>query len=927
MSGAAGDVRIPGSGGERAVDRTVEFALGAEAEAVPHARAFVTSALNGSAPGLVDNAHLVVTELVTNALLHGAPPAMLRLVPEGDGIRVEVDDAGRSLPVQLARRNDAMTGRGLELVAAVSTRWGVEPNSTGGKTVWAHVTADSADTSAAETEVDVDVDALLAAWDDEESEQRYAVRVGAVPVDLLLAAKSHIDNVVRELTLMRAEEATSGVSLAPAMSALVASVTEDFAEARNEIKRQAVAAAATGEDAVDLVLSLPLSAADAGERYLEALDHADRHARAARLLTLAPPRSHRVFRQWYVHAVIDQLRAYARGDVPRPPEPFSEVLATEVERLSNLEDSWDRLQLLQKISADLTAATTSDAITRTVVEHAASYPGVATARVYVLTEERTFRSIAWHGGDSTQSGYGEFSIDDDLPGAIAARTGQPVFIRTLDQVYSRFPELEGTYPSERSLHIVPLIVRGHTLGLLTLTFYGGEIADETQVGFVQAIADVLAQAMERVQASERAELERGRDLKLLGAQLDVLTEIVAGRPLGDALSTLLEAVEAVSSDGMLASVLLLDEDGTHLRHCAAPSLPGFYNDAIDGIAIGPEVGSCGTAAFLRQQVIVEDVRTDPKWSPFRELADAAHLRACWSTPIIGQDGELLGTYAMYYPQPQRPTAADLTLIAVIVRTVTMAIERSRADEERERELAIERSAALTLQHSLLPAVPPTAGPLRLEARYRTGDPGVEVGGDWFDAIEVEDGTLLVVGDVQGHDLQAAALMGQLRTVTRTCAHDGQSPAQILAALHHFLVRIDNDLMTTAVLVHIDESGRRAVIASAGHLPPFLLSPSDGDQAWQARELDFEVGAPLGLGDSWHENVVELPPSSVVLLYTDGLVENRTWPLDHGLSLLHKTLESLPRDVDLPTALDAVLSLVPSGSRGDDVAVLAAALPD
>jgi GAF domain-containing protein len=226
-------------------------------------------------------------------------------------------------------------------------------------------------------------------------------------------------------------------------------------------------------------------------------------------------------------------------------------------------------------------------------------------------------------------------------------------------------------------------------------------------------------------------------VRMLNAQLDLLADVAAGVPLDDALTELLQAVEATSPDGVLVSVLLLDDDGTHLRHCAAPSLPAEYNDAIDGIAIGPTVGSCGTAAYTRQQVIVSDVETDPLWEDFRDLARAAGLRACWSTPVIGSDARLLGTFAMYYPQPQVPSAADIALIDVLVRTVQVAIERSRADEQREYELAAERTAALTLQHSLLPEVPPRLGPVELEARYRTGDPGVEVGGDWFDAIEVD----------------------------------------------------------------------------------------------------------------------------------------------------------------------------------------------
>ncbi len=419
--------------------------------------------------------------------------------------------------------------------------------------------------------------------------------------------------------------------------------------------------------------------------------------------------------------------------------------------------------------------------------------------------------------------------------------------------------------------------------------------------------------------------DEGRDVQLLAAQLDVLAGIVAGAPLGDALTTLLHVVESVSADGVLGSVLLLDADGAHLRHCAAPSLPARYNEAIDGLAIGASVGSCGTAAYRREQVIVEDILTDPLWRDYRDLAVVANVRACWSTPILGTAGQLLGTFAMYYPQPRQPSAADLALIDVLVRTVAMAIERSRADEERETALATERAAALTLQHSLLPEVPPQIGPVQLEARYRTGDPGVEVGGDWFDAVPVDGGLVVVVGDVQGHDLAAAALMGQLRTVARAFAAEGHPPAGILAGVDRYLARLGTDLLATALVVHLDTDAKVATTACAGHLPPLLLSP-DGTARFDVEDLDVDVGPPMGIGEVWPERTVVLPPGAVMLLYTDGLVETRAWPLDHGLSLLRTTLSALPDEAALGTVLDAALGLVPSGLRGDDVAVLAAATP-
>jgi GAF domain-containing protein len=160
-----------------------------------------------------------------------------------------------------------------------------------------------------------------------------------------------------------------------------------------------------------------------------------------------------------------------------------------------------------------------------------------------------------------------------------------------------------------------------------------------------------------------------------------------GPSLSEALTSVMHAVEALSTTGVIGSVLLLDDDGVHLRHGAAPSLPSEYLDAIDGSEIGPEAGSCGTAAYRREAVIVEDIQHDPLWASYRDLASAANLRACWSTPIFSDHGELLGTFAMYYREPRAPTGDDLALIRLFVRTVALTIDGARTDQALRASLA------------------------------------------------------------------------------------------------------------------------------------------------------------------------------------------------------------------------------------------------
>ncbi|MEG5159608.1 PAS domain S-box protein [Microcoleus sp. AT3-A2] len=173
--------------------------------------------------------------------------------------------------------------------------------------------------------------------------------------------------------------------------------------------------------------------------------------------------------------------------------------------------------------------------------------------------------------------------------------------------------------------------------------------------------------------------ERKQAENWLTGQKQILEMIAKGATLGDTLNTLVKIIEQQSRD-VIGSILLLAPDGEHLLHGAAPSLPDSYNAAIDGIAIGPDVGSCGTAAFSRQQVIVTDIASDPLWKNFRDLALSFGLRACLSTPIFSSQSQVLGTFGMYYSQPRHPHFFELELIEAIINLAGIAIERNQAEE-------------------------------------------------------------------------------------------------------------------------------------------------------------------------------------------------------------------------------------------------------
>ena len=193
--------------------------------------------------------------------------------------------------------------------------------------------------------------------------------------------------------------------------------------------------------------------------------------------------------------------------------------------------------------------------------------------------------------------------------------------------------------------------------------------------------------------------ERKRADLLAAGQRRLFELIAAGAALGDVLGEITGLVEA-HSEGALCSILLI-EDG-RVRHGATPNLPPEYVTQIDGSAIGPSAGSCGTAAYRGESVIVADIETNPLWDDYRQLALPHGLRACWATPIFASDGQVVGTFANYYREPRSPDASDLGLIEMATGVASVAIERERSQaalresEERFRSVFETTSTAIAI---------------------------------------------------------------------------------------------------------------------------------------------------------------------------------------------------------------------------------------
>ena len=174
--------------------------------------------------------------------------------------------------------------------------------------------------------------------------------------------------------------------------------------------------------------------------------------------------------------------------------------------------------------------------------------------------------------------------------------------------------------------------------------------------------------------------DRRRPEALLRGRSKVLEQLASGAPLRDVLTLIAQTAES-TRPGMMCSILLLDKEMRRLRHGAAPGLPDFYNQAVDGIEIGPTVGSCGSAAYTGKRVIVEDIMTHPFWTPYKSLAERAGLASCWSEPILSSTGEVLGTFAIYHRDKHKPDAWDFEFISTTAHLARVAIERRQAEKE------------------------------------------------------------------------------------------------------------------------------------------------------------------------------------------------------------------------------------------------------
>jgi len=668
-----------------------QIVLSRETDSVPRARHHVRGVLDEEP--VRDDVELVVTELVTNAVLH-APDGIiaLRLKDLGDAVRVEVEDAGHGMPVAVRESTTAMTGRGLALVAALSRAWGVDSGEPGHKVVWAEVPREPSDLLRSEPELDLEQ--LLAGWKDEDdAEPRYEVRLGSVPTDLLLEAKAHVDNLVREFAL--ANESALPTHLAT----LVPAVVKGFSEARVSIKEQALAAFARQDAETELVLHLHASAADAGEAYLAALDELDRYAKAARLLTLDSPPVHRVFRHWYVQSLVDQLRRQARGEAPGVVQTFPARLAEEVGELASLRPSVRRYTGLYEVASLLAGLTTAEEVADAVVRSGLDILGAHAGGLLATTGD-DLQVLSAHGfASSYLEELTDSDANADLPGPTVLRTGEPLWVESAEQRDALFPRLRAVEPTTVSTCLVPLVA-GRRLGVLRFSFDTPRLFDASERRYVFALADQAAVALQRAELF-LAEQRARQDAELLASRLDGLMNVIGQLTLARTEAEITElAVRSATEElgAKAARVHLLSDGLLHDRAISStdPELARHY-PAIDPDDEGlPAHEALRTGRPLLLKDLHEIVARFPRLAGLY-----SDERALLLAPLI-VDEHRLGVLTVSFTPDQEP-GKQVSFVTSLADATAQALERvaatARAAATAER-LAFLAEASVALSRSL-----------------------------------------------------------------------------------------------------------------------------------------------------------------------------------------------------------------------------------
>ncbi|WP_437105737.1 SpoIIE family protein phosphatase [Streptomyces sp. enrichment culture] len=856
-------------------------------QSVAEARCFVRSALGGVAPDVVDTARLLVSELVTNVVLHARTEVEVSARAEEDAVHVRVGDRrpDRGLVPQGASPY-AGTGRGLALVGQLSSRHGVTVEEAG-KTVWFELRPGTAPRRQNGWETTAPPPAS----------DGTTVTLVDVPVALYRASQQQRHALLREVALAVADGHDLGV---PAEDLVVAQDTSNVLTACvTAALRQWSAEVVTGS----LSLSVPPDAGPRLRDLRDVLDLVEEAARGERLLTLPFLPRHRAFHRWLLDQIVGQLAGAAPTAwtvMPREPGTGPSALVP-----------WDAGQ-------------------------------VRASRVPTLAADERNRIIAANGPAADMLGWQE----EDLVGQpLTALVPEHLRKRHLVGFFSLLLSGESRI-LDRSVPL-PALHRDGRLIPVRLFIQTQEATDGRTVFVAQlapraAAPGPSARPPGRVRpaalqepvrppppAAPRAAGEEAGRSRADTSALERLALLAdAGTALGNA-PTLDEGLQRVGEllTRRLAdwcAVDLVTEGSSVERVCIVHRSPhgpwpeeyGGPLPPVSDTARGPLARALrGAGPLLLDGPPSPDQVTSPLDAHYVGLFRVMGANSAVVVPLRARR-EVIGVLTVARGGRGRPfTEEDLPLIDDLVRNIALGVDNARLHQQTH-------NIAERLQRSLLPVLPEVEH-LELAARYAASSTTAQVGGDWYDSFVVPSGdTALVIGDVTGHNLDAAIAMSQLRSMLRGIAVDRQEPPETvlrrLDLANHSLHREVTATCLYGLVKGPADGPWELVHSSAGHLPPLLVG-ADG----RTRYLEDGAGLLLGVDpDTPRPHARDaLPAHSTVLLYTDGLVERRDEHLDRALDRLRRHAAALARE-PLDVFCDELLIGLGADSD-DDIAVLAA----
>ncbi|MFD0318969.1 SpoIIE family protein phosphatase [Streptomyces flavalbus] len=847
-------------------------------ENVTAARRFVRAALAGAAPDVLDTAELLTGELVTNAVVHARTEAEVWAWADGGRAQVRVSDRRPEWGVVPHERHPyASTGRGLALLRELAASYGVHSDAER-KTVWFDLWPEAAapPTSAWETLAPPGRTVTVALRD--------------VPYTLYWAAQQHWEGLLRELLLVSLSGGAAGV---PPKDLAVAQDT-------SHLVSSSMTAAVEQETPDSTTLSLRVAfAADAAPGVAtlrRVVDAAEAAARQGDLLALPALPQIRGFRHWLFDEIAGQLSgAYPTSWTQAPGTPgaspaqlapwdASEVEAADVPTVAA--DDRNRIIAVNHSAASLLGWQAHELVGRRLT---ALMPEHLRAR-----HRAAFTSLLLTGESRI--------LGRSIPVPALHRDGRAIPVRLFIQTQEA--------------------VDGRTVFVAQLTATTAPPAPSEpprEEGYVTR--PVPGPSRLPTAAERRATAVDGRRaaewLPVFAATSRALTSTLDPPEM---LRRVCRVLTRHLADWCAAD--LLDEHGRAERVCIVHRDPRARISAehLGRLPAAPENTGDPLSRVLRGAgpLLVTDLSPlRPTQSPLdarqRDLVTRLGGGSAVLAPLRARRG-VVGALTMVRVRDEEPFVKDdLVLISELVRSIALGVDDARLHQST-------RSNAEQLQRALLPELP-RVGQLELTARYVPSSATAEVGGDWYDAFTLPDGdTALVIGDVSGHDLQAAVAMSTLRNMLRGIAVDRQEPpGVVLRRVDLASGTLSPELTATCVYGVLKGDGGRWSLhhASAGHPPPLLTTRSG-----EARYLDTGGGLLLGVDPgaprpSAHD---ELPPYSTLLFFTDGLIERRGEPIDDALERLRQHTGAYAR-APLDVFCDELIIQLGADST-DDIALLA-----